>query len=564
MRDCKKCGTQSADDAIFCFACGSKFMQIQPETTDRDKIKKQWFKKPWPYIALAVIAAIGVMILTGVAQDIVTFAFGEPAEPIEFDDDNFEKSIREVLGIWDEEIMTSDIKGITELNLEQKNIKNIGAIMYFTELESLDLSGNEIRSLSPLSQLMLLEHLKLEDNQISDVSPLAELTELKTLALNNNRISDISALYGLSNMQYLSLNGNQISDISALSQMTDIKELMLSDNAIESLEPLSDLVMLEKMCLNNNKIKDLQPLEHLAVLKQLELSDNRISEIAVLESCTEITDLSIQNNPVSNIDALAGLQSLSHINIEGTEVSDISAIIQEVEIGMDNPETIKLSLSPGEYFMIDNLKLPLDIGDSKIIWKSGDIEILTFKDGKVQTTNMQTCAFYEKFNKVTLLTGQIENTEITFSVEITISHDSYGLDYDDKKTTYKSGSMRTTGYTYLIEPMLENVIGVELDYDITITKGKLEKFTLRAYIDGKWKNFGEINAKETPSGRIHIDFNSPVSFSKYWVIATGKKTGSWTDYSVMSTIYYAEREADLGDLQKDADTPAEQTEDEES
>ena len=553
MKKCAYCEKPLAEDTAFCHYCGGRVQRAGAASTDDVKVKKSWLKRPWPYIALAVFAVVfAVLIVMDAAQDVPATVINPPSVTIAFNDDNLENAVREKLSIWGKEITPSDVEGITALELEQKDIKNISALAYFTQLRSLDLSGNQIADIGPLSQLKLLDDLRLDDNRIDNVEALAGLTELKNLSLNNNQINDMDALSALSSLQSLSLCGNQISDISALSQTDALKQLALSDNAIESIEPLSALSMLENVSLSNNNISDIQPLEHLTNIKQLELADNQISEVSALQNCTGMTELLLQNNPVTDISVVNGMQSLVHINIEGTQVSDISAIIQTADISIDTPEAIELSLPLGAYFMIDDLRLPLDVGDSVITWSSSDTDVVTIEDGKVQVTNKQTNALYERFDKTATLLGQVENMDIAFSCQISVSHDSYSLDYDDKKTTYTSGSMKTTGYAYLIEPQLENVIGADLDYNITITKGKLEKFTLRAYINGKWKNIGEINAKKTPSGVVYIDFGGTVNLSKYWVIATGSKAGSWNDFSIMSTVYYAQREADLGDLHKDA------------
>lgn len=139
------------------------------------------------------------------------------SDVIKFVDPNLEQVVRNTLGIPKRQPITrADMKRLTSLDAEFKDIRNLSGVEYAINLQWLNLWGNEIKDISPLSNLSNLWLLWLSYNQISDISPLANLTNLWYLDLSNNHISDISLLVYLTNLQVLNLSWNQISDISPL------------------------------------------------------------------------------------------------------------------------------------------------------------------------------------------------------------------------------------------------------------------------------------------------------------------------------------------------------------
>jgi internalin A len=156
---------------------------------------------------------------------------------VTFSDANLEAFIREALNKPEGDIYSSELAGLTSLNIFQRNIIDLTGLEYCTNLEMLWLDFNQISDLSPLSGLTNLWFLTPSINQISDVSPLAEMTNLRYLALSMNQISDISPLAGLTNLLWLDLSVNQVSDIAPLVANTGLADgdtLVLDDNPLSA------------------------------------------------------------------------------------------------------------------------------------------------------------------------------------------------------------------------------------------------------------------------------------------------------------------------------------------
>lgn len=174
--------------------------------------------------------------------------------------------MREITSIYTREIMYSDVKNITELNLSgigYKKIRDISALCSLPNLEYLNLESNQIGDISVLCSLPNLKYLDLSSNQISDISVLGSLRKLRDLDLSYNQISDIRALSGLINLNSLFLCCNQISDINALGSLTKLTDLNLNGNQISNISALHGLTKLIRLFLNGNQITDYSPIEHL-------------------------------------------------------------------------------------------------------------------------------------------------------------------------------------------------------------------------------------------------------------------------------------------------------------
>ena len=128
-------------------------------------------------------------------------------------DPHLAAAIRSQIG---ESITSRTILNLTELNVENKGIKDLMGLEHAHNLRKLLLPRNSISDVSPLSELTRLYEINLSDNAISDVSPLVKLTQLRILELANNKISDVRPLAELVNLEELHLYGNSVKDRKAL------------------------------------------------------------------------------------------------------------------------------------------------------------------------------------------------------------------------------------------------------------------------------------------------------------------------------------------------------------
>ncbi len=214
---------------------------------------------------------------------------------VNFPDPGLEAAIRTALGKPTEDILDTDLIGLTTLDARYHDIISLEGIEHCVHLTELDLYGNKIVEIGALSGLANLTRLYLEDNEIVDISALSGSTNLTRLYLDRNKIINISALSGLSNLTRLYLWENKIVDITALSGLTNLMELYLYINEIVDISALSSLTNLTGLGLTWNHIVDISALSGLTNLTRLYLDNNQIADIAPLVNNTGIDSGDIVN-----------------------------------------------------------------------------------------------------------------------------------------------------------------------------------------------------------------------------------------------------------------------------
>ena len=183
-----------------------------------------------------------------------------PETEVAFADSALEAVIREVLGIPDAPLRTSDLVGVEEVQASSRGIASIAGIEYCVSLIRLGIRGNAITGLGPLAGLARMTDLDASDNDIVDIQALAGLSSMVNLSLGGNAVSDLSPLQSFERLNVLYLNGNQISSITPLAGCTRLNHLFLSSNLISDLGPLTGLIYLASLDLSYNAITDLAPL----------------------------------------------------------------------------------------------------------------------------------------------------------------------------------------------------------------------------------------------------------------------------------------------------------------
>ena len=154
-------------------------------------------------------------------------------------------------------------------------------------------NGLGIYDLRGLGTFDRITELHLQDNQIRDLSELANLPDLKTLDLSRNHInSNLSEIGAKNKLESLTINsdGNyRLRDISAIGSFKRLTELHLQDQKISDVTPLKGLSLLKTLDLFNNKIVDVSPLGSLNKLESLNLKKNQIRDILPITGLTSLS-----------------------------------------------------------------------------------------------------------------------------------------------------------------------------------------------------------------------------------------------------------------------------------
>ncbi len=295
---------------------------------------------------------------------------------IRFTDINFENAVREAVGKKVESVYVSDVQKLTTFSARVCGISNISEIMYFTNLEYLDLRGNHITNfmpignlrnlkyldisrnfsvmsgnkekgldLTPVQNLVLLETLIATGNLITDISPLSGMIYLKELDLQNNRLTDVSALAACTSLESLNLSYNYginsitmneqgIRSIACVSGMTKLHTLLVGNNILESLEGVEGLTELKYVDITQNYVTDLSPLATCTKLDTLIASYNNLLDLSGIAKHPAIRVLDVQVNRIHYVQEILTMEALEIFHYEGNQILDYKPIDQfEKELG---------------------------------------------------------------------------------------------------------------------------------------------------------------------------------------------------------------------------------------
>ncbi len=106
------------------------------------------------------------------------------------------------------ELTQSDLKKVTELELDRKQLTSVKGLEKLTQLESLHLPHNKLTNVKGLENLTQLKELPLDDNQLTSVQGLEKLSKLEGLWLPRNQLTDVKGLKKLTRLTELDLIDN--------------------------------------------------------------------------------------------------------------------------------------------------------------------------------------------------------------------------------------------------------------------------------------------------------------------------------------------------------------------
>lgn len=349
------------------------------------------------YVTLAIIAALG-LASCGAPEAVkspspeVSVSPVVTPEAVVFADAALEMKVRKVMGKPTGDITFAEAEAVTELDLsnewqenmpEEKIIRNLSGLEYFTNVTYLNLTFNCFDDLSPLSNLKKLERLCIGGNAVSDLTPLSGMDLGELHAWGNYELRDISPLSGMAHMHVLMLGECPVENIDAVSGMKELGILDIANCQVKTLWPIAGLP-LWRLNISGCPIDSYAPLKDIidglqekdfellpaaqnpdevivftdpvmekkvreatgildgditagdaALVLRLDLSneladnvsrDVKFSDLGGIEYFINLKVLSICLNEVSDISALSGLTQMEDLNIGINQISDLSAL----------------------------------------------------------------------------------------------------------------------------------------------------------------------------------------------------------------------------------------------
>ena len=251
------------------------------------------------------------------------------------------KTLQSVTGV-------GEMTKLTDLNLSNNGLVNVGELNKLTNLKTLDLSYNEIKTFPSINNLVNLETLNISNNIIESYDDLTGLVSLRTLDASFNNICDLSDLSDLTSIRTLDLSNNNLGcvgeglspNFDSLLNSPNLTELYLNDNDLSSIEDLRNKSLNVKILhLENNRINDLTPIGNYTGIEQLYVENNNLTSIPVLSGMEGLTIIDLNHN---NLTGFANLLDIDNLVVANLSFNQITTI-PEMSDALPNLRSINLS-----------------------------------------------------------------------------------------------------------------------------------------------------------------------------------------------------------------------------
>ena len=258
-----------------------------------------------------------------------------------FPDENF----RNLLLSWyegaDGVLTDREIALAKHLPLNNKNIRSLKGIEFFTALTELNCSFNQLTELD-LSKITALKYLDCSENYSFTTLDLSKNTELTYLNCSGNILTTLD-LSKNTNLTYLKCSGNpQMKELN-ISGCDKLTEFMCWGTQIKELD-LSSNTALKKLYFYYNQLTTLDVSNNTA-LELLQCDMNQLTELDV-SKCTKLTLLGCTSNQLRTLD-VSNNKSLKNLYFYDNRLTSLdvskNTVLTELSCGNNQLTTLDVS-----------------------------------------------------------------------------------------------------------------------------------------------------------------------------------------------------------------------------
>ena len=135
----------------------------------------------------------------------------------------------------------------SDLNIFDNKLNNFTKLLKFKIFDVKEFKNINILNKSPNLKILNIAGV----GNIKDIGILKNFKNLEEVDISNNKISDISPLKNSKNIRILSISNNLVKDIEVIKNFKNLKEIYIPHNKIKDLTPLKTLEFLEYILLDD-------------------------------------------------------------------------------------------------------------------------------------------------------------------------------------------------------------------------------------------------------------------------------------------------------------------------
>ncbi len=253
-------------------------------------------------VIIAVVSIVGYLIVNGkngtngeINNEINNLQNDNLDENkvVKIKDIGLEKIVREKVEKLEGDLLVSDMKLLTSLNIDNKKtpVYEIDGLEYAVNLSDFSYRYGTLKSLNPIKSnsklfYMVISYSKVEqtpdlfntpvlesvsiiETNLSDCDFLKESKNIINLNLIRSGLTKIEFITNMNNLENLDLSTNSISDISSIKNKTKLTRIVLHQNEVSNIDVLSTCIALEEVNISYNYVSNIKPLSELKNLKEI-------------------------------------------------------------------------------------------------------------------------------------------------------------------------------------------------------------------------------------------------------------------------------------------------------
>ncbi|CAL6011176.1 leucine-rich_repeat domain-containing protein [Hexamita inflata] len=221
-----------------------------------------------------------------------------------------------------------DLENLEVLDIQCNNLENhqLYNLTKFNKLHSLNVSRNKV-DLTHIHSVISLTNLYIQQCDLKNIDQIALLTNLEVLNISWNYLKKIDSIHQLANLKELDISYNENLDIAPLQDLTSLIKLDLRRCALKQLSALKYLINLQTLYLSDNDKINITELQYLKNLSFLNLKGCNLVSIYVLRPLINLKNINISLNSIIYFDVnLNEMKNLEELRVNNNLVLDFLSI----------------------------------------------------------------------------------------------------------------------------------------------------------------------------------------------------------------------------------------------
>ena len=221
------------------------------------------------------------------------------------------------------------LTSLSELDISNQSVKNLGDLRFVSQLKSLDCSSNQLNTLQDLKHVPNLQNLTCSFNQLSTLQGLEHVSQLQSLDCSSNQLNTLKGLEHVFQLKSLNCSDNPLSTLQGLEHVSQLQSLNCSCNLLNTLQGLEHVSQLRSLDCSSNQLSTLQGLEHVFQLQSLNCSNNPLSTLQGLEHVSQLQSLNCSSNQLRTLQSIEQLSQLQSLDCSYNQITHISLLVQQ-------------------------------------------------------------------------------------------------------------------------------------------------------------------------------------------------------------------------------------------